>query len=239
MRAVRLAVLLPLIAGGLTAGGAAAETPDGAVAPAFAESSVFFRCTGGDAMKVQNASGPVGWTAEAPTRSVTAGAGCGFGDVGELYNAADASRAPEAEPYDPVFEGTMTGNLKSVTADLYLLGTTNEIAAFGGTMSLFVWLAVDGKTVYYGPDVVEVPAEAVNDGRGQRLRFRLTDLDGVLPVEPGNGTTEHTVTLSVAPWYTDDNAAWAWDTVEVPAGLVFNDDEPGAVDVRVRPGDGG
>jgi hypothetical protein len=208
--------------------------------PTFGEQSVFFTCHGTDAEKVQNLAAATGWREQAPTRSVQQGAGCGFADAGALYNTdhASAAGAPEAGGFDPVFEGTFTGNLRSVTADLYVLGHSFETLAFGDT-DLFVWLSVDGKSLYYGPDLVRVGAVPENDGRTQRVSFTLSGLDQFLPAEEGDGATEHVVTLSVAPWNREETIGWVWDTVEVPAGLTFNDTTPADVDVRVLPGDGG
>jgi hypothetical protein len=202
-------------------------------APEYAEQSVFFRCVGGQTAKVQNQSSPTPWGAERPTQSVRDGAGCGFVDVGREYNDG-----PSSGQWDPVYSGKVKGNIRNLTADVHLLGHGNETLIYD-EMTLFIWLVVDGVSLYYGPDPVTVPHVAENSGATQRLSFSLTGLERFIQAEPGLGQKEHTVELTVAPWFGDEVIPWVWGTTEVPAGITFNDATLAPTVVPVLPGDGG
>jgi hypothetical protein len=40
--------------------------------------------------------------------------------------------------------------------------------------------------------------------------------------EDGDGTTEHSIVVSIDSATATQNAFWAWDTTEVPSGISFN-----------------
>lgn len=212
-------VLLAALAFTLMVGGPA-TADHGGVHPTFGQARTYFSCVDGDAMKVQNASTPIPWSAEAPARSVQQGAGCGFADVGAVYN--DSGSGGEL---DPVYAGDITGNLTNLTVESWILGPTPDEALFGD-FPLFVWLRVDGADVFYGPEEVVATIATSESGLSHKVEFTLSGLEKYFAAEDGAGAATRRVEVSIAPWYLYAWSTWAWGSSEVPAGITFNDASP-------------
>lgn len=108
MRPARIVSALSLVV--ILASGASAT--HGGIHPTFKTQTVYFHCTGDTPVYNVNWLQQVGastayarWDTSAPAGSVTDGEGCGGADAGWVTN----------EVYDPVYEGTFTGNLRDMT----------------------------------------------------------------------------------------------------------------------------
>ena len=222
----------------------------GGIHPTFRTEDVFFHCTG--PTKAQNAnhllgSGPVPWNTSAPSQSYTQGAGCGV--VDSVFYATDGGDSP----YDAVFNGTFTGNLRSMTVKLHnlLLGQVRV----GGTTTLGVRLFIDGEPLLSGEewgaqaDVVPVLSST---GLSEYLEFSITGLGSAteirdsqgnvigvetsgLATEDGVGTTVREISLVVTPFYTPYNNAFVWDATEIASGIGFNPPTLAAAKVAATP----
>ncbi len=182
---------------------------DDPTAPTLRTEQVYFHCIA--PVKVQNVyalQGQVpGWDTTAPTGSVTGGAGCGF------YDNILSSSAQD-RPFDASWAGTFTGNLDRLTLELHRLLPTS-----GATMPnrLVLEVQVDG-VPYYAGDVNVTPAASAT-GASQVAHVTLDDLR--LNKEAGDGTKQREVRVYVAS-YNESQAAWVFDSTEVPAGIMFN-----------------
>ena len=177
----------------------------------------FFHCI--DPVKVQNlyaAQGQYpGWDTTAPDQSVTDGAGCGFYD-----NLGAGPFGTPGPPFDAIWQGTFAGNLDKITVELHRLLPDGR----GGTLlntNIPVVLTVDGTILYDGDVPMTFTASAT--GASERMRFSFTGL-GLL-TEDGDGTRQRTIRLEVSG-YNETQAAWVFDTTEVPAGMTFNPETP-------------
>jgi serine protease AprX len=214
-----------------------------AIAPTFAEQQVYFTCGAGGAGKLQNTESPAGWSTVFPAGSYTAGAGCGVLDPGAAGNYD-----PYGGPEDPSFSGTAIGNLKNATVDLWLLGHTNYSAFLAP--SVRVWLTIDDKT-YVARTQADLTWQASDTGASRKIQFTITDLGsftevfeggervGVIPrgvaTEDGDGSTEHTVNLTVGLWFSDETGVWVWGANEIASGITFNDATPAPETVKAVP----
>lgn len=77
------------------------------------------------------------------------------------------------------------------------------------------------------------PVVASSTGASRNLEFTVTDLG--FAFEDGDGEAVRSVEVTIGVWYLNDNAAWVWDTTDVPSGITFNDLTPAATKVRAEP----
>lgn len=252
-----LPLILALAVIGATAGSAWADYTG--PRPKFQRDQVWFHCNGDT--KLYNANiliaglspdAYVPWDRTPPAASVATGAGCGGWDAGWVTN----------ELYDVVYEGTFTGNLKSMTIELYdfILNQARE----GTTQRMRIYGEIDGEPIfpqgdpasgaYTGRAFTVTPAR-VNSGATDRFQFTVTNLGyaneiydaqgklidierGGMALEDGPGTAEHTLRLLIgiddfpAGAQRTGNDLWVWDTTEVPAGITFNPATPAAATVE-------
>lgn len=207
----------------------------GGIHPTFRAESVYFHCTG--PTKVYNVNwfaggGPAPWDTNAPTQSYTQGAGCGSLDT-FFYGTANDN------PYDAVFQGTFTGNLRDITVRLHnlLLGR----ARAESQTPLGVRLLIDGEPYLpgaYGTRVNVTPVLS-STGLSEYLEFSVTGLGSAteilddqgnvidvattgLATEDGDGTTQHEILLTITPFFTPLINAFVWDATEIASGIVFN-----------------
>ncbi len=206
----------------------------GGIHPTFRQENVYFHCN--TPTKLQNvnwfSSGTVRWDMNAPTQSVQGGAGCGALEPGAYRNDAPNS------PWDPVFEGTFTGNLRSMTVRLHNLVLSQARTAT--TFTVRVRLLIDGQELLTptGRNAVVTPV-ASSTGASELFEFSIRNLGfadevldpegnvvdvqtGGLATENGDGEIERAVTLVIDSFTATQASAWAWDTTEVPSGITFN-----------------
>ena len=192
--------------------------------PNLVNQRVWFAC---GAQKVENAEDNVAtWDTEAPTQSVSSGAGCGTVDLPFMQTAAN-------NIYDATWTGTFTGNLDTLTVELHSIyvGPGRATGKLGGAVRLFV----DGVPMFeeLGREVAFTPVRS-SSGLSEMVKFSVNNIGFV--AEDQN--VEHEVTLLMhggttqnrGPTLTDTVNGWVWDTTEVPSGITFN---PPALEAQV------
>ena len=222
------------------------------VRPTFATSNVYFHCTGDTKLYNLNWTEDLGdesayarWDPNPPAQSVEDGAGCTALDAGWVTN----------EVYDPVFQGTFTGNLRALTVHIheFLFNQTRQ----GATQPMRVYAEIDGTPIFpkgstdgaYDGRGFTVTPSPENAGVTDLVEFTITNIGYADPVydsagnlvdvrhggvaeEDGDGTQVHTLKLmlGVDSFVGDDpptgSDLWVWDTREVPSGITFNPEEP-------------
>lgn len=223
MRRIPLTILAATLALGTVAAhdGDLAEHPcydADTDALAYPEQQVWF--AEGDTKVGNTSETPHGWTTEAPG-SVTTGAGAGH---------VSASSQADNGATTAVFEGTFTGCIGTVLFDLYSFDPANRTSTTAGPTvarnhTVVAELQVDGVPVWSGQ--VETTTTHRNEGMGpNRNTFSLDLADTMVEfaafLPPLDG--EHTVTLSVNPYFINTGSAvvYTWGADESPSGLTFN-----------------
>ena len=156
-----------------------------------------------------------GWDGNAPTASVTTGAGGGYFGTSawQLTDAWDPT-------YTPAFEGSLDGAVDNLLIDLYLFppqAMAENAAGQGGTsFRVDANLYVDGDLVAQHGDLtmdLEDAGDAV-----KKVQFAFVDL-----YDPAIGDGPHDLRLEVVgTGLASNGAVWVYDTTEVPSGIVFN-----------------
>lgn len=218
----------------------------GGVHPTFRTENVFFTCPGPTKLHQANWALTLGssnpsWTTTAPSQSVQEGAGCGAADWGGTTNVV----------YSPVFEGTVSGNLRDLTVRIHELLTHGARPSETETLRLYadlngVPLFPEGTQPQHGR-TVEVKPTAANSGATELFEFSITNLGFAKDVlddegnvvgvttggavrENGDGTRQRTLRIFLGVHGTalgqspagHKAAAWAWGTTEAPSGITFN-----------------
>ena len=161
------------------------------------------------------------WNGEAPTQSVTAGAGGG----------SIQSRAgnPQGQSYDPAgaghFEGTFTGCINNMTWDLYMLSPLPAT----DTVVTIAELRIDGTPVFVNPGDPAPEFNVVKEGDTgalYRMKFSFTDIYTLMSTYPGDFAAldgEHTLSLTLYTQYVNEaQGAYVYDTTEAPTSVTFN-----------------
>jgi hypothetical protein len=220
----------------------------GGVHPTFRSEEVFFTCAGPTklhqanwAMTLGDPSANPSWTTTAPSQSVQEGAGCGAADWGGTTNVV----------YSPIFEGTVTGNLRDLTIRVHELLT--HASRTSGTETLRLYAELNGTPLFPAGTqpangrTVEVTPTVTNSGATALYEFSITGLGFAEDVldeagdvvgvstggavrENGDGTRKRTLTIFLGVHGTafgqspagHKGAAWAWGTTEAPGGITFN-----------------
>ena len=200
----------------LLVGSAAGAEP---IPPTFRSERVYFHC---GATKVANPDMHQGvapsWNTTAPTQSVQTGAGCGAVDPTGVAGTATVSA------FDGAWQGTFTGNVKSITVEAHMIyvGAARAAGVFGAQ----VRLAIDGAEVIPAgaTRLVRVTPVKSSTGVSEMIRFTISGLEQFTDIEEADGATQRTFTLTLHSQYVDQNplTAWVFDTTEVPSGLTFN-----------------
>jgi hypothetical protein len=237
---------------------APASATHGGIHPKFRSQGVYFHCNGETKLYQANwlaeataESSYVPWSTSPPPGSVSDGNGCGGLDWGGNTN----------EVYDPVYQGSFTGNLRSMTIRLYnFLANATRSAP---TDPLRLYAEIDGVALFppgaqpSNGRTVTVTPQPGNSGATDFYEFTITNIGfaneirdasgnvidvqtGGAAQEDGNGTIEHTIKLFIGRHGTglgQDPAGhnvgfWVWDTTEVPAGITFNPTAPAAATVQ-------
>ena len=184
--------------------------------PNLVSQQVWFAC--GES-KVENAEDNVAtWDTEAPTASVTTGAGCGTVDLPFMQTAP-------GNLYDATWSGYFTGNLDTLNVELHniYVGPGRGTGNLNATIRLFV----DGTPLFdeLGKEVTLKPVRSTT-GLSEVVKFSITNIGFVSEAE----NIEHDVslvmhggaTLNRGPTATDTLSGWVWDTTEAPSGMTFN-----------------
>lgn len=205
--AVVAALMMVVAASGAAS---AAPHPDAT----FRTERAYFHCNGD--VKVQNVTAQQGqrtlWNTTPPSASVTEGAGCGQFDV-VTVGTVNA---------DPIFEGTFTGNVNSLTVHLHEM-SHSDLQPYG--TEVLVTLVVDGQTRLDHAGAQRLTMVPENEGVTNGTAFTITGLG--LDSEAGNGTATHTFAMKISSPLRGASL-WVWDTTEVPAGITFNPTTPAA-----------
>lgn len=184
--------------------------------PNLVNQQVWFSC---GEQKVENADDNVAtWDTEAPTASVTAGAGCGTVDLPFMQSAP-------ANIYDATWTGYFTGNLDTLNVELHNIYVGPGRAT--GNLNAAVRLFVDGTPLFddLGREVTLKPVRSAT-GVSEVVKFSISNIGFLSEAE----NIEHEVSLVMhggatqnrGPTVTDTVSGWVWDTTEVPSGLTFN-----------------
>ncbi|MBW3665054.1 MAG: hypothetical protein KY469_18320 [Actinobacteria bacterium] len=175
----------------------------------------WFHCI--DDVKVQNyyaltAGQYASWDTTEPAGSVTDGEGCGYYE--NLFSADGEN------PYDVIHKGTYTGLIDSFSVELHNI----HVSSFRALGAYWVGLriVVDGVVIFENEteNFVTLFPEPSDTGLSEAMRFTVLGVD---LLDPDTDDTEHTVTVQVKS-YNDAQAAWVWDTTEVPAHITFNNE---------------
>lgn len=173
------------------------------------------------------------WSEEAPTASVTDGAGGGY-YAGFLHSQAAA--APDDLAGLTVI-GESAGCLDTMLVELYAFLPTNRasINTPGEEMPLTanIKLTVDGRELLW-PAQLDLNTDANPHGDATyRLRFAITNLHASLTRNGFDPEGTRELRLNINPQFVNtDHTLFVYDTVEVPATIRFNgevdDDHPRA-----------
>ena len=159
------------------------------------------------------AAGPAAtWNTTAPTASVQQGGGSAFVSARQ----ADVR---------PVLQGSFTGTLDNIAATMFL--SSYQYSTLGGEYPYNLSLVVDGATLYENltAEVRVITAPAAGDLPASSTRFAFTDVYAAMENAGLDLTSSavHTVQLTVRGHFSDSgNVVFHFDSVEYPAGLIFN-----------------
>jgi len=252
---ISLTLVLGLLVAGLLGSPAAGE--HGGIHPTFRTESTYFHCNGPSRIYNLNWFAAVGgesafipWDTTPPAQSVTDGGGCGGVDVGWTTN----------DPWDMVFAGTFSGNLRDMTVRLHEVLVDNVRES--STQLVRIYAEVDGVPIFppgdsattYEGRAFSVAPQTANSDATALYEFTITNLgyaeevldeegnvvdvltDGAV-TENGDGQRERSIRLLVGidSFLGEDpptgTTLWAWDTTEVPSGITFNTASPAAATV--------
>jgi hypothetical protein len=179
--------------------------------PTLRTERTYFAC--GDVNKVRTVNGLQvaydTWDLTVPTTSFTAGGGCG------------TTAAPIGDPeLNGTWEGTFAGNLDRMAVEVHIIDVGLSRAEVD--YALVPTLEIDNVPVPLDTGefgFVEVETVRSDTNLTVRGRFTITGLN--LKTEPGDGTTERKVRLSLSGT-SADSGAFVWDATEVPSGITFN-----------------
>lgn len=221
---VRLTVALGLAAGAALAAPAGAEATcytkvvDG---PEFCSQQVWFTPaeTKVGNLGATDASGFPSWSPEAPTQSVSAGAGGGYATVGvgrQQNGTSDPTTGAQ-------FEGTFTGELDNLAVTMYLFAPgRQEEAGYPGYYA-GIDLVVDGK-VLKKVDADGIPLTSGGNAV-QKIDFAADKLHAAM-VKAGVPTgpdVEHQVQLYITSYsLVTSTALLVYGTTEAPSSMTFN-----------------
>lgn len=195
------------------------ETPDDATDDvSVCRQDVWFHATDAKAGNLGGVTGFPGWDTTPPDTSVTGGAGGGAFATSALHQTG----SPHDENVAMVAEGTYTGAIDTLAAELYLFPPAG-MAQSETTFRVDAQLTVDGQAVASIGDLT-VPMETAGNAV-QRIRFAWTGLAGIIKLWGLELEGDHDVRISVhGTGIATNGAVFVYDTTEVPAGLVFNID---------------
>lgn len=164
------------------------------------------------------------WDGTAPTGSVQGGAGGGY-----LTNSANfVANEPEAQDVvGLVMEGESAGCLDTLLIDLYAFLPTNRTGTSGSLAESpfigIVTIEADGKPLLFGIEVEFKTTLNAAGTQSYRLRAAVNNLHARIVKAGIDPEGVRTLRITVEPRFVNtNNALFVYDTVEVPAGLIFN-----------------
>jgi hypothetical protein len=165
------------------------------------------------------ATGFPSWSEEAPSQSVTGGAGGGY----LTPYTMNAGR----EETDFTFVGDFSGCLDTMLIELYAFlptsrtGTSGELneSDFWGYMELYI----DGVAMLWGPELQTKTVPNPEGDATYRIRFAITDIHTAMGFEGMEPDGDHELKVRISPRYANtSHALFVYDTTDVPAGVLFN-----------------
>ncbi len=154
------------------------------------------------------------WDTTKPATATTGGGGSAY-----LGNpVTEIVMEPFGKESGPVFVGQYTGNVDNLAVEMYL---SSPYAVVTAEYPVRTRLVIDGVEIYADAEATYVPAEAVGTTT-HKIRFAYKDIYDMLRLEGISGSGEHTVTLSVLPFYFLTEAVFLYDASDAPSGMIFN-----------------
>lgn len=191
--------------------GAPASATHGGPHPTFREEANFFECMAGN--RIQNVGRLNGqmptWSTTAPTQALTAGGGCV--QYENLLTTTDSVTGP----YDLAFTGTSTGNLKTVSIDMYFQNTPQaSVPEYLANANLLI----DGEVVH---TATQFTFPVATEGDLKKLTYHYTRLDKRFATEDGDGTQEREITIALSS-YNEEQMLFLWGATDAASKITFN-----------------
>jgi hypothetical protein len=191
--------------------GAPASATHGGPHPTYRLVTDHFQCLEGN--RVQNVGRNNGliptWGPTAPTQALAAGGGC------VQYENILTNTGSYTSPWDLAFEGTFTGNLKTITFELYLANVPTASVPEGYANAT---LLIDGEPVHTATETTFTPTAA---GDIKKIVFSYTKLETRFGQEDGDGVIERQIGFSWSSFNEQQNL-FAWGATDAPSKIVFN-----------------
>jgi hypothetical protein len=162
------------------------------------------------------------WSEEEPAASVTEGAGAGY-----LVNSQYFVTDDNAEHFGLTLEGAFDGCLDTMLVELYAFLPTNRTGTSGNleesAFTGIIQLEVDDELVAWPNELEMAMVDNPHGDATYQLRFALTDIHRAMLDAGVDPAGEHTLKLNVnARYINTEHAVFVFDTIEVPAGILFN-----------------
>lgn len=154
---------------------------------------------------------------------------------GNMYGESLGGEALDS-PYESVFCGTFTGDIRDLTVTLHDLMAGQARPEEVDSVPLIVGLTLDGKSVLpaASPEKPSLWVTSVSDGSDlvETLEFSIAGLgsmtDSMTEPHARGGAGRRTLRLTVSVPIVDPSwfpsAMFAWNAVEAPSGVLFNPD---------------
>ena len=211
LKHIRVTITAALLV--MALGGSASAT-HGGIHPTFRNETNYFTCL--EANRVQNiprnqSEALPGWSTTAPTQALEDGGGC------VQYENILTSTATTTGPDDLAIGGTFTGNLKTLTIELYLA----NVSSFGALDQYMTDanLYIDGELIH---TAAEFTFDTVAAGDAlDKFTFSYTKLDKLFATEDADGTQEREIVFSMSS-YNEQQCFWAWGATDAPGKINVN-----------------
>ena len=195
----------------LMAVAAPAYATHGGAHPTFRLETAHFKCLADN--RVQNVGRNNGqvptWGTEAPTQTLQDGGGC------VQYENLLTNTGSYTSAMDLAFEGTFTGNLKTITFEIYF---ANLPQATVPELTANATLLVDGEPVHTAAQTAFTPQAA---GNLKKIVFSYTKMDTRFASQEGDGDTERQIGFSFGS-FNEQQILFAWGATDAPSKILFN-----------------
>ncbi|MDQ3991170.1 MAG: hypothetical protein M3245_02510 [Actinomycetota bacterium] len=199
--------------------------PDQPYDPVLVTQQVYFHCPPdtrvGNVAAAQGIAAP--WDSTPPTGSLAAGDGCVAADP------PARNTTTQVHPADAVWEGTVHGNVDSMTIRAYV----RQVDGRGDqeTFTVLPRVSIDGE-VRLGPVsgsiVVTRPAAGTVQGTSV-IELTVTNLGFTRKADDNRS---HDVIFSLDSYYIEQSSVWLWDAADISSGITFNPPQPTDAVVR-------
>lgn len=190
--------------------GAPASATHGGIHPTFRADTGHFQCLASN--RIQNVGRNNGevptWGPTAPTQTLAAG-GC------IQYENLLTNTGSFTSPWDLAFEGTFTGNLTTMTFEIYF---TNLPQASVPELLANATLLIDGEPVHTASQTNFSPQPA---GDLKKLVFSYTKLEKRFATQDGDGDIERQIGFSFGS-FNEQQVLFAWGATDAPGKILFN-----------------